>query len=194
MSDLTKLKATILEQAHHQGRLKLEQALQQHDVIYKEKYQSLLQEKEHARQRRLKQLESQYSRKEQQLLNQERQSLLAIKQDTLKSLFDEAVSHMNQWSSQEQFDFVSRVLSRYVNQEAVVTFGELTFEVLGASFLEKLRTQFPMLTFSSQTLKQQGGFVVTRGKIDDNYLYETLVASIRQSHNYQLATQIFEQV
>lgn len=194
MSDLTGLRATILEQTRQKGELKLQAAKEQHELTYRERHEDLMAAKEASRQRGVDKIINHYQREEQKMFNRERQSLLEAKQSTLTTLFRSALDQMNQWSEQEHIAFLENVLAKYDGQSATLIFGELTGQTLSTDMLAHLTTKYPQITFSDEIIANKGGFILSQGNVDDNYLYDVLVESIRQQQSYRISAQIFNEV
>ena len=51
---------------------------------------------------------------------------------------------------------------------------------------------YPHVKLASSSVSGEAGFLLSRGNIDDNYLYRNLVDSLWQEESYQLAQTIFQ--
>lgn len=193
MSDLSKLKTSILDQTRQKGEARLANAAAQHEAEYRERYARLSENKQLERQRQLDALNDKYQRESQRLFNQERQSLLSAKQEILTALFHDALEYLNQWSEEEHLTFLKRVLAKYEGKPVVLTLGELTANTFSEDTFHGLHEHFENVKIAPERVVGQSGFIITQGQIDDNYLYATLVHAIRQTHNYRIATQIFNE-
>lgn len=194
MSDLTGLRATILEQTRQKGELKLQTAKEEHETTYRERYEDLMVTKEANRQREVDKIINHYQREEQKMFNRERQALLSAKQSTLETLFQLALEQMNQWEGKEHLQFLESVLTKYADQHVILYFGELTWQTLTNEMLFQLAAQFPNISFSDEIVVDKGGFILSQGKVDDNYLYDALIESIRQEQSYRVSAQIFNEM
>ena len=192
MSDISDLKASVLEQAHEKGRLLLAEATEKIEQEAKEREAQLVRQKLGQREQQLKEISRRSQRDIQQLENQKRQSTLVIKQRVLRELFEEAYAQMAAWSPAEEEHFLKRVLAKYPEKELALTFGALSAEKFSSSQLEDLKKSFPQVHFSDQSIAGQAGFVLSQGRVDDSYLYRDLLDSVWQEESYRLAQDIFK--
>ena len=192
MSDISDLKACVLEQAHEKGRLLLAEATEKIEQEAKEREAQLVRQKLGQREQQLKEISRRSQRDIQQLENQKRQSTLVIKQRVLRELFEEAYAQMVAWSPAEEEHFLKSVLAKYPEEELTLTFGALSAEKFSSSQLEDLKKAFPNVSFSDQSIASQAGFVLSQGRVDDSYLYRDLLDSVWQEESYRLAQDIFK--
>ena len=192
MSDISDLKASVLEQAHEKGRLLLAEATEKIEQEAKEREAQLVRQKLGQREQQLKEISRRSQREIQQLENQKRQSTLVIKQRVLRELFEEAYAQMVAWSPAEEEHFLKSVLAKYPEEELTLTFGALSAEKFSSSQLEDLKKAFPKVSFSDQSIAGQAGFVLSQGRVDDSYLYRDLLDSVWQEESYRLAQDIFK--
>ena len=192
MSDISDLKASVLEQAHEKGRLLLAEATEKIEQEAKEREAQLVRQKLGQREQQLKEISRRSQRDIQQLENQKRQSTLVIKQRVLRELFEEAYAQMVAWSPAEEEHFLKSVLAKYPEEELTLTFGALSAEKFNSSHLEDLKKAFPQVHFSDQFIADQAGFVLSQGRVDDSYLYRDLLNSVWQEESYRLAQDIFK--
>ena len=192
MSDISDLKASVLEQAHEKGRLLLAEATEKIEQEAKEREAQLVRQKLGQREQQLKEISRRSQRDIQQLENQKRQSTLVIKQRVLRELFEEAYAQMTAWSLAEEEQFLKSVLAKYPEEEMTLVFGTLSAEKFSSSQLEGLKKAFPKVSFSDQSIAGQAGFVLSQGRVDDSYLYRELLDSVWQEESYRLAQDIFK--
>ena len=192
MSDISDLKASVLEQAHEKGRLLLAEATEKIEQEAKEREAQLVRQKLGQREQQLKEISRRSQRDIQQLENQKRQSTLVIKQRVLRELFEEGYAQMVAWSPDEEEHFLKSVLAKYPEEELVLIFGALSAEKFSSSQLEDLKKAFPQVHFSDQFIAGQAGFVLSQGRVDDSYLYRDLLNSVWQEESYRLAQDIFK--
>ena len=192
MSDISDLKASVLEQAHEKGRLLLAEATEKIEQEAKEREAQLVRQKLAQREQQLKEISRRSQRDIQQLENQKRQSTLVIKQRVLRELFEEAYAQMVAWSPAEDEHFLKSVLAKYPEEKWILTFGALSAEKFSSSQLEGLKKVFPQVHFSDQAIAGQAGFVLSQGRVDDSYLYRELLDSVWQEESYRLAQDIFK--
>lgn len=182
MSNLENLRESVIEQAHEKGSMKLLDSKKKIDDEFEMQKSVIVKKKEAEHERKLKELQQKYQIIFQQLKNKERQSTLVSKQKILKELFQSALIEM---------EFIYRILERYSQQEVIVTFGERTLAKFNLEQLEKLKFSFPNHLFSEQPISNESGLLISIGKIDDNYLYKTLIGSISKEESSSIANQIF---
>ena len=192
MSDISDLKASVLEQAHEKGRLLLVEATEKIEQEAKEREAQLVRQKLGQREQQLKEISRRSQRDIQQLENQKRQSTLVIKQRVLRELFEEGYAQMVAWSPDEEEHFLKSVLAKYPEEELTLAFGALSAEKFSSSQLEDLKKAFPQVHFSDQSIAGQAGFVLSQGRVDDSYLYRDLLDSVWQEESYRLAQDIFK--
>ena len=192
MSDISDLKASVLEQAHEKGRLLLAEATEKIEQEAKEREAQLVRQKLGQREQQLKEISRRSQRDIQQLENQKRQSTLVIKQRVLRELFEEAYAQMVAWSPAKEEHFLKSVLAKYPEEKLTLTFGALSAEKFSSSQLEDLKKSFPQVHFSDQSIAGQAGFVLSQGRVDDSYLYRDLLDSVWQEESYRLAQDIFK--
>ena len=186
------LRDSVLEQAHENGRQLLADAKESIEHEAKEQEARLKQEKLQQREQEIKAINRQVQREVQQLENEKRQSTLATKQGILKELFAGAYEQMAAWSIEQEQAFLEQVLKKYPQEELVLTVGSRTLVKYSAGQLERLLEHYPHVRFVSPPVKQEAGFLLSRGNIDYNYLYRNLVDSLWQEESYQLAQTIFQ--
>jgi V/A-type H+-transporting ATPase subunit E len=191
MDEQTQLKDSILAQAHEKGRKLLEEAKE--SVLKEEAVQEerLIQDKLNQRSEQLKRIQRQLQRETQQIENKKRQSTLVTKQRVLKDLFADAYEAMAAWPLEKEVQFVDAVLDRCQGQDVTLTFGATSAAKFDPVALEKWKQTHPNVTVADETIPAQAGFVLSVGKIDDNYLYRDLVDSIWEQESYQMAASIF---
>lgn len=191
MDEQTQLKDSILAQAHEKGRKLLEEAK---ETILKEETaqeERLIQDKLNQRSEQLKRIQRQLQRETQQIENKKRQSTLVTKQRVLKDLFADAYEAMVAWPLEKEMQFVDAVLDRYQGQDVTLTFGAVSAAKFDSAALERLKQTHQNVTVADAMIPAQAGFVLSVGKIDDNYLYRDLVDSIWEQESYQMAASIF---
>lgn len=191
MDEHTQLKDSILAQAHEKGRKLVEEVKE--SILKEEAVQEerLIQDKLNQRSEQLKRIQRQLQRETQQIENKKRQSTLVTKQRVLKDLFAEAYEAMAAWPLEKEVQFVDAVLDRYQGQDVTLTFGATSAAKFDPVDLVKWKQTHPNVTVADATIPAQAGFVLSVGKIDDNYLYRDLVDSIWEQESYQMAASIF---
>lgn len=188
----SQLRDSVLEQAHENGRQLVAKAQETLDRETKEQKARLKQENMQQREQEVKVIKRQVQREVQQLENEKRQSTLATKQRILKELFAGAYEQMAAWSLKQEQAFLEQILKKYPQEELVLTFGSRTFGKYSAVQLEQLLERYPQVKLASSAVSGEAGFLLSRGNVDDNYLYRYLVDSLWQEESYRLAQAIFQ--
>ena len=188
----SQLRDSVLEQAHENGRQLVANAQATLDRETKEQKARLKQEKMQQCEQEVKVLKRQVQREVQQLENEKRQSTLAAKQRILKELFAGAYEQMAAWSLKQEQVFLEQILKKYPQEELVLTFGSRTFGKYSAVQLEQLLERYPQVKLASSPVSGEAGFLLSRGNVDDNYLYRYLVDSLWQEESYRLAQASFQ--
>ena len=98
---------------------------------------------------------------------------------------------MAAWPLEKEMQFVDAVLDRYQGQDVTLTFGAVSAAKFDSAALERLKQTHQNVTVADAMIPAQAGFVLSVGKIDDNYLYRDLVDSIWEQESYQMAASIF---
>lgn len=191
MSELTQLKDSVLTQANEKGQLKLERAQHEHSKEYEHKREQLIHDKDVLRRQKIHELKGEHRRKMQQISNQQRLTSLNSKQQVLGTLFNGAVETLTNWTSEEHLAFIQRILAKYQAAELTIKFGELTKQALTDQAIGQLTQAFTNITVVDETFPREGGFVLTEGRIDYNYLYSELVDDIRKEINLSVAKEVF---
>ncbi|MGT2666225.1 hypothetical protein ACVRYP_02710 [Streptococcus rifensis] len=191
MSDMTGLKASVMAQSHEKGRLNLAASKEKIQVDFDKKKEQLILEKEAIRRNRLGEINRHKQRDLQQLENKARQSTLVTKQEVLKELFIAAQDKMANWPEADQVAFFKTLMANYP-QAVTVQVGQRTADTFSEATWQALSQEFPQVTFANERVPNEAGFVVSDGKVDDNYLYSTLVQEIWESESYRLASEIFQ--
>ena len=173
------LRDSVLEQAHENGRQLLADAKESIEREAKEQEARLKQEKLQQREQEIKAINRQVQREVQQLENE-------------KELFAGAYEQMTVWSIEQEQAFLEQVLKKYPQEELVLTIGSRTLVKYSAGQLERLLERYPHVRLASSPVNGEAGFLLSRGNIDDNYLYRNLVDSLWQEESYQLAQTIFQ--
>lgn len=191
MADIQALKASVLAQAHQEGRELLAEARVAIDKEFSLKQQALLNEREGRRASLLGAVKNRFQREEQQLQNQVRQSTLVTKNQVLREIFKSAQEQMENWDREQQVAFIGQLLSAYAQEEVSVQFGEYTLSKLREEDLAQLQSLVPGAQFSGEGIGGEGGMIISRGQVDDNFLYSRLVDSLWSQESYQMASRIF---
>ncbi|MGT2932445.1 hypothetical protein [Streptococcus catagoni] len=193
MSDMDKLKKTVLEQAHQDGQGQLKVDIKEIDENFEAEKATVLKEKEDERLIQLKALEQRYQVEIQQVKNQGRQRTLSLKQSILSDLFQSALEKMESFDKEQDLSFLYSVLGQYEDQELCLWLGEKTGKKMDQADLSKLCQDFSKLEIASEWLKGEAGFLISIGDIDYSYVYSELIDSIYKEECTLITNAIFNE-
>ncbi|MBR7927330.1 hypothetical protein KBI51_03995 [Aerococcaceae bacterium zg-ZUI334] len=192
MSDLQKLRESILAKAHQEGQAQLEKVKQIHEIEFNEQVEKLTREKELARQHLLDKEAHKLVRLEQQMANQGRQGNLMNRQHLIDTLFEGAVEQMTSWSGDALQSFLVKILNQFKEQQVTLLFGDKTKDQLTPEQVESLQSIYPNVSVSEEVVANAAGFIIRNARVDYNFLFNQLVDSIRSEMSTQLVQQVFE--
>lgn len=133
-----------------------------------------------------------YSRQAQSLANEKRNRILSEKQRILTSVYEESVEKMSNWDAETFQSFVQAVLRKFDTNELNVVPADLTKAHFTEAFKTTLKEEFPKLTVASETVPNKAGFIVEVGGIDYNFLFDQVVAEIKNDFSSKLASLAFQ--
>jgi len=194
VSDVTQLKEAVLEKAHQEGERLLEAATASLEADFEVRRQEGLKRLAAKRQGELHALYQQFQVEQQELKNQERQALLALKHDSIQELFDASLERLEAFSKEEELAFLKQVLYKYPDQPLLVTFGEKTGQKLSSYDCAELRLSFPQISYNQELIPQEAGFLVSLEQVDDNYLYRHLLEAIFKKESSHMIRTIFSEI
>ena len=186
MSEFTQLEKSVIDQAHERGEKAVERARHRLESEYENQLddrQEQMTTRFHSDKSAMrKELEQQT----QQLQNKRRLLSLEAKQNILTELFASAAQKMNHWSRDEQLTFLYQVLNFSIK------FGEYTRNQLTDEDIQALYQNFQEIHVEEEVFLRQGGFVITKGRIDYNYLYTNLVEASKEDLGLDIASRVFD--
>ncbi|MBG9983811.1 hypothetical protein HYO62_02800 [Aerococcaceae bacterium DSM 111022] len=192
MSEFTQLEKSVIDQAHERGEKAVERARHRLESEYENQLddrQEQMTTRFHSDKSAMrKELEQQT----QQLQNKRRLLSLEAKQNILTELFASAAQKMNHWSRDEQLTFLYQVLNKYQAQNFSIKFGEYTRNQLTDEDIQALYQNFQEIHVEEEVFLRQGGFVITKGRIDYNYLYTNLVEASKEDLGLDIASRVFD--
>ncbi len=192
MSEYTQLERSVIEQAHQRGEQAVERARQRLVTEYEDQLEEHKEQLTQKYQTKRSNLRNELEQEIQQLQNQRRLLSLEAKQNVLTELYSAATQQMNHWDREAHLTFLYKVLEKYRGNDFSLKFGEYTQEKLTDGDIQALKEQFPEMTLNNETFGRQGGFVVTLGRIDYNYLYSKLIELSKEDMDLKIVQQIFE--
>lgn len=191
MSDLQKLRESILAKAHQEGQAQLEKAKAEHEQEFQEKLKHVTRDKESQRSYQLERETQKLARLEQQMANQERQENLKSRQSLIDELFDGAAKQMTNWPSDQLITFIKSILNQFSSKEVRLTFGSLTKNQLTQEAIDSIKSDYSNVTIEENVIENGAGFILKDGRVDYNFMFEQLVASLRDEMSAELAQQVF---
>ncbi|UUX33962.1 hypothetical protein [Fundicoccus culcitae] len=193
MSELSRLEESVIRQAHKKGQLKLEQAEAEAQKQFKKDQREFNDEFAYEEELALEALKHKYEHQIQQVENRRRQSSLIGKQKLIIGMFDQAVEEMNQWPKETHLKFINQVLELYHDNYLRIQFGEYTLKHLEDQDLETLKKDFNKIKINSHPIDKQGGFIISIGRVDYNYIYAKLVEATRHDLSAEIAKRVFSE-
>ncbi len=133
-----------------------------------------------------------YSRQVQSLANEKRNRILAEKQNILTAVYEEAVEKMGNWDAERFQSFVQAVLRKFDKNDLKIIPGEKTNAHFTDAFKTTLKEEFSGMTVASETVSNKAGFIVEVGGIDYNFLFDQVVAEIKNDFSSKLASLAFQ--
>lgn len=192
MNEMTELERSVVEQAHQRGKKALERSKLELKRDYEQVLENRKQELQETFQRKKTNMRQELEQETQQIDNERRMLLLESKQKVLNELFSEALKRMNQSDEESQLNFLKKVLESISEKEFVVTFGEDTQQVFSEHTWNHLRTEYPNAQFNDETIYGTGGFLISVGRVDYNYLYEKMIRISKESLSQDIIQRIFD--
>lgn len=193
MSDLQKIRESVLAKAHHEGQALFQTAQLSQQQAYDQAFQSAMRDKQAHRKHVLDREISQLSRLEQQIANQTRQANLKSRQALVDDLFEGAVEKMQAWSAEETLSFIQNVLKAFDGQTLKLVLHKDMQDRLGQKGLDQLLSQYPQLSLDFDRQLNKPGFILSQGAVDYNYTFDQLVKSQRENLSTQLSQQVFQE-
>ncbi|GCF92225.1 V-type sodium ATP synthase subunit E [Enterococcus florum] len=139
-------------------------------------------------------LEKNYKQMQNRQQVETKQQILNQKQLFLELLFEDAVTAMENWTTEEHRDFAKKALQglRDLNGELVFICGSKTKAVFTSEWVAEQNKQLDYrLLFSEETIENQAGFLLNDNGVQYNFLYQTLVQDIQSDLGYELAQEFF---
>lgn len=125
-------------------------------------------------------LASDFEKNKDSLENYKRNQLLGEKQVALKEVFKEALFAMEQWDETEFQRFLLAVLRQFKEiQNLELVLGEKSVEKVSESCIEKVAQEGIAVTLTAETINKKAGFVLRNKGIEYNYLFEDLIAELK---------------
>ncbi|UJF14952.1 hypothetical protein LZ578_08010 [Jeotgalibaca sp. MA1X17-3] len=137
-------------------------------------------------------VKNELDRKEQSLINDKRNRILAEKQIILNEIYAEAAKKMTVWDTETFRKFVENVLNQFDSNTLQLVPGEKTRGQFTEEFVEQLKKDYPGLKISSSAIPNRAGFIVEKGGIDYNFFFDQMIAEIKKDFSPKLASLAFQ--
>lgn len=124
------------------------------------------------------------------LTNQLRQLDAIFKRRVLSELFEGAETEMVNWSEAEQLAFFKQAICKFP-EPVVVRFGQLTAATFSDRTWASLATSYPQVTFNRQFIPKEGGFRISKGRVDYVYIYSELLKKFQREEEHLIAADLF---
>lgn len=195
MNAIEKIIAQLNEQAAKERAALEKSELQRLQEKFEQKNQQLLQEKKRLQEKQAAAIDDKYKQLHDRQQVAIRQETLAVKQEFLTRLFEEAAAQMAAWDQKKLQEFaLSALYSLPINGEAKLLVGSLSASALNASWLAEIAASLPYkLVLAERTLPQKAGFICDDQGIQYNFIFENLVQDIQTTCGYEFAQRLFSQ-
>lgn len=122
-----------------------------------------------------------------------RKMYLEVKQEAVNIAVRIAITEIAKMSKEEYLDFITKVVV-----EAGVSEGELRLnkkdkEAIGEALVKRVNQEMVdgKIVLSDETIKEQGGFILKRGKMEVNSTIETMVNAIKSDITPEVVATLF---
>lgn len=114
-------------------------------------------------------------------------------QKALDRCFEKAEEILNAQTQEDFLIFFESALSKLDQQgEYTIILGEKTAEKINVSVLDELHIpEGVSLAFSSETIPNEGGIVLRRGKVEYVFLYRQLLQEVKKEKGSKLLKKLF---
>lgn len=179
LNELDKLKTSVLEQAEQKGQEFYKREMNKLEKEFNQKIEESLRKQTESKEIQQKRIKQTHDGAIQQIANRNRQMALISKQNMMKELFNASLIKMNNWSADEEIDFIEKILNKYSQASLTLTFGEKTYNKLTPDMINKLGNNFSTISIADQKIPRESGFILSNNKVDYNYLYAKLMDYIQ---------------
>lgn len=179
LNELDKLKTSVLEQAEQKGQEFYKRETNKLEKEFNQKIEESLRKQTESKEIQQKRIKQAHDGAIQQIANRNRQMALISKENMMKELFNASLIKMNDWSADEEIDFIEKILNKYSQASLTLTFGDKTYNKLTPDMINKLGNNFPTISIADQTIPRESGFILSNDKVDYNYLYAKLMDYIQ---------------
>lgn len=193
MADLKLLTERVIE--------KEKSAVQQQISAAEEKAQAELetakQEAETEKENRKKQIDERLKREHEISKNtvqvKKRNDVLAVKQRILSDAYSEAYDVLCNMDAKTTQTFLGNVLQQFKQQDHVeLVLGEETYSKIEPNWVESLTIDGTRVTLAEETVKGKAGAVIKKEGIEYNYLFDALIADIKNDIIQSVSQQLFQ--
>lgn len=180
MSDLKLITERMIEKK----KAEVQQTIRQAEIEAKEKVavaeKELALEEVEEKKAIDRRLASDFEKNKDSLENYKRNQLLGEKQVALKEVFKEALFAMEQWNETEFQSFLLAVLRQFKEiKNLELALGEKSVEKVSESWIEKVAQEGISVTLTAETINKKAGFILKNKGIEYNYLFEDLIAELK---------------
>lgn len=145
-------------------------------------------------QRISKNLKHEYDQKAQREILLTNQKIVQEKQNYLEQVFQKSLTELKAWT---KADYEEHMTAIFINNELVgeveVIVAEYSQGFLTAEELSKLSQSQEKVTYrlSTDTIPNEGGFILAQGGIEYNFLFSSILAQVRDEKEFELAEALF---
>lgn len=127
-----------------------------------------------------------------------RNEKLKSKQIVIEQVFENSIRELCDFTKEQYLSFIKEnILSQDIKGDEVLILNELGLEFVNSSFVEQLNNELiskgktGKLTLSSKKGSFRGGFLLEKDGIQINNTFESLVYSLRDELEFEVAKELF---
>lgn len=192
MKELEALSNQIMNRAKEEGQRKVVETEQELSRKMDDNLQKLVENQKIRKTSIQSKSKDDLDRKEQSLINEKRNRILAEKQIILTEVYSETVKKMSNWNADTFQHFVKVVLEQFQAESLQLIPGQETSEHFTEKFIGELKKEYPNLEVSSSAVPNKAGFIVAEGGIDYNFFFDQMIAEIKKDFSPKLASLAFQ--
>lgn len=200
MQDMNQSKEDMIQYILNNGRLENEKIFkskyQEIKKDYKEKIKRLNYDQTKYSENKKLLLDDTYKRKLQRIDLDKNKTIMQIKQKYLEEVIETVMEKLKNLSNSEIQMLVSPIfISNQLKGKVHVVVGQYWQGAITEDWLKELAVDNDIdidYIVSSRNIPKDGGFILSQGGIDYNYLYSDILTQIRDEKEYEIVSILFE--
>lgn len=200
MQDMNQSKEDMIQYILNNGRLENEKFFkskyQEIKKDYKEKVKRLNYEQTKYSENKKLLLDDTYKRKLQRIELDKNKTIMQIKQKYLEEVIETVMKELKNLSNSEIQMLVSPIfISNQLKGKVHVVVGQYWQGAITEAWLKELVVDNDIdidYILSSRNIPNDGGFILSQGGIDYNYLYSDILTQLRDEKEYEIVSILFE--